>query len=271
MEADTATPSTGLAVALPAGTHIRYEGLVNLDRAGSQQGPMMYPGFGLAGFIAAIATHGAITASVRNAEKTRLQEEADAVLKPYQPVLERIPDDTLVQDGLKRLQGTQPASSGVTRLPWHIQALPVFRLTQDETAIVLDHAIRIQPDADPGSKPLFDGTVRVVSTPLGDDPPQARWLADDGRLLRETLGDLYARSLDVALRRANGAAAANPADTMKTVRYDEGRAVRVERAKVIEAGCDRWLVENLRGWLLSVPIRDTLRPPECPKAPDQPR
>jgi hypothetical protein len=24
---------------------------------------------------------------------------------------------------------------------------------------------------------------------------------------------------------------------------------------VLDAGCDRWLIENLRGWLVSVPVR----------------
>jgi hypothetical protein len=252
----------GWTLAMPTGGRIRYEGMLNLDRAGLQQGPMMYPAPGLIGLLAVVATHGVVATSMRNAEKTRMQEEADGVLRPYLGIIERLDDATLARDGLARMTGTvpgqwQPAGmgAGTEAARWRVEGLPVFRLTQDQAAFVLDHTVRVQRGGDdPSAPPMFDSTVRVVSAPLTGDVPQTQWLADDGRLLRETLAALYARSLEIALQRATGSTVAAAAP-MRTVRYDEGRNTRIERARVLHAGCDRWLIENLRGWLISVPVR----------------
>lgn len=273
-QAQVPTGASTWTLALPAGGHIRYEGMVNFDNAGMQQGSMLYPAPGLIGLVVAVATHSAIATSVRNAEKTRLQEEADAVLRPYLGVIERLTDETVAQNGLARMTGSargqwQSAPSSATApAQWRVEGLPVFRLTQDQTAFILDHAIRVQ-QGDSASPPVFEGTVRVVSTPLGGESPQDRWLAEDGQRLRDTLAELYARSLEIALQRAGTGTSASPG-TMRTVRYDEGRNSRVERARVIDAGCDRWLVENLRGWLLSVPVHYT-QGPACTETIPQPR
>jgi hypothetical protein len=248
-QAEPAAPAPAeWVLSLPAGERVRYEGLVNLDNAGAQHGGFMYVAPGLIGLVAAVATHGAITSSVRNAEKTRLQDEANEVLKPYRPVIDAMGDEALLQEGAKRLNNT------ATQAGWRLESLPVFRLTQDQTAFVLDHAVRIRHKDAAAAAPMFEGTIRVVSTPLEGDTLQERWLASDGQLLKDTLAQLYAQSLAIAAQRANGSTAATGAP-MRTVRYDEGRSVRVERARVIEAGCDRWVIENLRGWWLSVPVR----------------
>ena len=49
----------------------------------------------------------------------------------------------------------------------------------------------------------------------------------------------------------------------RTVRYRQGNAERIERAQVLAERCDRLLLRNLRGWLLSVPV-------VCEQAPAEP-
>lgn len=276
VKAQTIAPLPAWTVTLPDGQHVRYEGLVNMDRAGLSQGAMLYPAPGLIGLLAAVATHGVIATSARNAEKSRLQSEADEVLRPYLGVLERLPDETLVRTALEAAHTPVPGrwspavadEAGAPAGSWRVEGLPVFRMTQDQSAFVLDHAVRILPTGTRTQDPVYEGTVRVVSVPLSGDQPQSRWLAEDGKLLRDTLAQLYARSIEIILGRA-AHTLPEASGSARTVRYREGGSTRIERAKmVMTSGCDRWLIENLRGWLVSVPVTPAADTP-CPPTAEQ--
>jgi hypothetical protein len=50
-------------------------------------------------------------------------------------------------------------------------------------------------------------------------------------------------------------AKASPDAPHRTVRYRLGGEERMERAQVLSERCDRLLIRNLRGWLMSVPVQ----------------
>lgn len=239
---------------LAAQSKVSYRGVVNLDAAGSQQNPMMYvaPG-GLIGLLAAVATHGVITNSTRNSEKTRLQEEADAVLRPYQEILNRLDDQTLLDRAVAKVNFSNSPDGAISQGGWLVESVPVFSMTQDQSALILDNLLVVKP-AQGSSAPLFESTVRVISKPVEQDPAQPFWTANEGQSLQQTLSQLLAESLEIALKQAAGSSA-TATNTPKSVRFDEGRRSRIERAQVLETSCDRWLIKNLRGWLISVPVR----------------
>lgn len=217
---------------------------------------------GLIGLLAAVATHGAITSSTRNSEKNRLQEEADAVLKPYQDVLQRLDDQALLARAAAsvRLSGQQEQPSS-SQEAWLVESLPVFSMTQDQSAFILDNLLVVRSTQGSGTT-LFESTVRVISKPVEQDPPERFWLANDGEQLQQALVKLLADSLDIALRQAAGQTSTE-LNAPKSVRYDEGRKSRVERAQVLETHCERWLIKSLRGWLISVPVRSATEAGGC--------
>ena len=104
---------------------------------------------------------------------------------------------------------------------------------------------------------------------MGEDPTET-WLADQGKRLKEISAWLFSESLKIAM-----SAAYSGADTteqpVRTIRYFEGSAEKMERAQVISEQCGRMVIKTLRGALMSVPIKSSTsivgNPPkiECEK------
>jgi hypothetical protein len=130
--------------------------------------------------------------------------------------------------------------------------VPVFSMSQDQRALVLDNLVAVYDAAD-AKTPRYRNTVRVVSVPSGAEDPAAGWSANEGEALRSQTSALLAESLAVALRDMAGASAAA---AQKTWRYPEGGTERMERAVLLSEACERRVLKNLRGWLLSVPKAD---------------
>ena len=249
------TAELALALRVPSSETVIYKGIVNNDSL-SGAGQMMYPAPNAAGFIVAIITHGILLESTKNTEKEQQQTQADQVLLPYRPVLNSYQYRSLMQAGLAKM----PANSNirlaeVSEKPgsgWLIESSPVFFLTEDQSAIVLDHAVLIyRPDA---SEPAYQNTVRVVSK-RKDAPTdiQGFWIANQGEKLKEESANLFAQSLELTLNDMSTElnAGNNP---QKTVRYLQGRTEKMERGQVIRESCDRIVIKNLRGWIMSLPI-----------------
>ncbi|MGH6647502.1 hypothetical protein [Aquabacterium sp.] len=244
------------ALRLPKTDQVTFHGVSSLDRAGGDAGAMVYPGLGVAGFLAAIVTHGVIMESVKSAELTKLQKQADQVLAPYQDILQSFHHRELMQKGLDQASMGEPRqlidAASEDRPGWVIDSMPVFTMTQDRRAIVLENLLRIRkPDAAPGE--FYQNTVRVVSPARQAADLQALWGADQGVLLKDESVRLFAQSLRLGV--ADAGRSKTEAKAHKTVRYSEGGVEKMERGEVIEDRCGRVVVRTLRGWVMSVPAR----------------
>jgi hypothetical protein len=217
---------------------------------------MLYPGgAGVAGLLVGVLTHAIVVDAARSAEKSRLQAEADAVLEPYHEQLADFRYPALLQQALRRLD-----ASGAHRLlaaqepapGWVLAIQPVFSMTKDRRALVLDNAIALFAPGETAT-PAYGVTVRVVSAPRPVAAEEDAWSrpAAEGSAIQEESAQLVAHSLRLVLRDMLRPA---PDDKgFRTLRFALGGDEKVERAQVVETSCQRLVLRNLRGWLLSVP------------------
>jgi hypothetical protein len=257
-----AAQETALALRVPAEEKVAFRGFVSQDGAVGAQAAPLYPSPNVVGAIAALVTHGILVDSVRRSREEGVQKAADNVLKPHRELLDRLTHRELMQEAAARMTvpggklvvdaDAKPAAGLV------LDNAPVFAMTQDAQAILLDNAIVLRRAGDDEAK-AAKIAVRIVSAPQ----EAAAWSQDGGRLLKEQAAALLAQSYDLALGAASRLQAADA--PQRTVRYRQGKEERMERAQVLDERCDRLLIRNLRGWLMSVPVACEQAPAEPPK------
>lgn len=243
---------------------VPFRGLVRHDDAGLPMGSMLYPAPNLIGLLAAVITHAAIVEGEKSAQKTRMQEMADKVLEPYRPTLESYLLAQLREQSAPALAAfgvdAAAAADSATATLESLESVPLFAITPDEAALVLDNTLRIA--AKEGGAPGASVSVRVVSAPLpaADEAAEPRaaapgaWTDDEGRRLKTLCAELFAESIGLAMIALDPPARPAPA-AMRTIRYMQGRAEQIERAELIAARPGRLVLRTLRGHLLSVPER----------------
>jgi hypothetical protein len=254
-------------VKLPQEDKVSFQGVVNFDNAGVAGGGMLYPAAGAGGFLAAIITHGVIMQSIKAGQKTKIQEAADQVLVPYQPVLSTYHYQELAQEALKKAMAASNrkllAFSETADAHPLIESTPVFSLTQDQSAVVLENLVSVTKPATSPS-PAYQNIIKVVSQPKEGAEFPGFWMANDGAKLKEESANLLAHSLAIAIRDAENPAK-EEAGSQKTFRYQEGQIMKMERAQLISTGCNRTIIKNLRGWVMSIPVQmsDTSATHQC--------
>jgi len=277
--AAAAAPETAAGPAwslrLPQGDIVVYRGEVNFDQAGGKGQAMLYPGgfgaAGLIGLVAGVATHAIVESSIRSGQKSKIQQQADAVLMQYRDVLDAYGEKDLyaravpymdAAGGKAVVPSTQEISDG--RM---VITDPVFSMTQDQSAIVLDAAVTIYAPGphDEDAKPAYQNTVRVVSSPRAEADLAAFWKANGGEALKDQSARLFARGLDLAIAdMAQQEQSGTPA--YRSIHYADGRADKVERGQVIAETADGTVLRNLRGWIMAVPPRPAPQPAVVPVA-----
>ena len=251
----SASSGAAWAVRTPAPDKVRFKGVAMIDTLGKPGAPVVYPAVGAAGLVAAIITHGVIANAMARGERSEIEKAADKVLDPYQASLDSFTQRELLQGaasfsahGAPRwLDAPEGADAPL------VASKPVFWMTQDRAALILDNEIQVQL---PGTKAVYANTVRVVSAVQAHEDLAAWWGAGEARVLKEQSARLLAASIDIALDaavRPVEAGATGAAGTQRTVRYKEGGKEVFERAEILREDCDRLLLRNLRGWLMSVP------------------
>lgn len=256
---------------LPEIDKVLYQGVVNHDGAGAKAGTMLYPAPHVAVFLAALITHGIINESVKSSQKTKLQEEADKVLLPYQAVLASYSYKELMQQGLAKIPfggGKKLIShSEKSATDWLVESTPVFSMTQDQSAIIMDNLILIYA---PGQREAaeYKNIVRVVSQPWNGEDSVNYWSAENGRKLNEVSVSLFVESVDIALSDVMNKAKPNNL-LHKTFRYLEGKNERMERGQLISEHCDRVVIRTLRDAPMSIPVRRDVAaaPAKCVQVP----
>jgi hypothetical protein len=242
---------------LPKEEKVAYRGVASFDAVGLAGGQMLYPAPNVVGLLAAVLTHGVVVETVKSKERQKAQEEADKILEPYQPVLGEYRHRDLMRRGLQKVsegrRGRLIEFSDKPGTGWRIDSEPVFSLTQDQRAIVLDNVISMYPPGD-APAPAYRNTVRVISVPREGQDLVASWIANGGEKVKEESSLLFAESLEIAL---DDAIAGPVQDDVpqKTIRYFEGGKEKMERGHFVGERCDRILLRTLRGSLMSVPPR----------------
>ena len=279
-DAAASAPARGWALRVPSVDKVVYRGSVNHDAAGMGAGALLYPAPSAIGLLAAIITHGVVNAGMRESQRNEMQAGADQVLLPFAPVLGAFTNRQLLEAGVQRI-----ATASTTRLvapaepagnAWLIETAPVFSMTQDRRALVLDNVIRLY--APGATKPAYAQTVRVVAGPSSeppplslaapvaasaasdasggsapsDDPAMTQWLAQRGQQLTLQSAAMFAESLDAAMEEF-ARPAGEDKSAHRTFRYAEGGSEKMERAQFVSERCGRVLIRTLRGWLMSIP------------------
>lgn len=240
---------------MPQNDRLEYRGLPAV--AGATAGPnsMAYPALDAVSFLAGVLTHSLIVDKMRQDEKERQRALADQVWRPYEAVIDGFGFRELLRRAIPKADAHDRLVVAADAPQAHglgdIESVPVYGMTQDQRAIILDNAITVHhaPDNTPQGQQLV---LRVIAAPRDTEDPVAYWTDGNGERLKEEQATLMALSLDIVLR--NLAGGPNEADTpFRTVRYLEGGSEKMERAQVLARQCGRLLLRTLRGTLMSVP------------------
>ena len=73
---------------MPPDEKVAFSGQINYDSPAGKNHSMLYPAPSFVGFLAAVATHGAISSAQRSREQDAMRTQADKVLVKYQPLLD---------------------------------------------------------------------------------------------------------------------------------------------------------------------------------------
>lgn len=240
---------------MPAEPGVTWRGMLPTEGGAVGMGPQigLYPVAGAAGFLAAILTHAAIANGAQSSEYQQAQKASDRVLEPYAAALGAWSAANLWDAavavappslGVRVWDGLTPKGDGSV-----VETTPTFTLALDESVVILDVAIKL---ATPGVAPV-ETSVRVISSPLGRINPRSYWSTDEARQLKSTAAAMLAHALDIARRYA--IQSTDGMAPMRTHRYLLGGAERAERAQQLAGTCARLELRNLRGLLMSVPIK----------------
>ncbi len=235
-----------------------FRGVLNKDAAGMNAGGMLYQAPNAAGLLAAVLAHALVSSTAQSAEMRKLQARADEVLQPYSASLDALASDDLLAQTRAAL-GTQGLAVRPGWVNPNLELTPVFLVTQDRRAVMLDLAAHFHDGS--GARPRPMG-VRVVSDPRGQlVEGQDDWATSpDG--LRKVCVELLARAVRHLLDHADPSRSA-PTALERTVRFQEGGALRMERSRVLEQRCGRALLLTLSDTLLSVPLAAGAPDAEC--------
>jgi len=253
--AQSITGESSWALRLPKDDKVVYRGEVSLDEAGMGTTQMLYPAPNAVGFLAAVFTHGALVESEKKSQKEHLQNEADKAIKSYEEVLSSYTYRELMQRGLQKTSmGGRKKLAEYTEKPgaeWLIESTPIFLITQDQSALILENSVSIYA---PGatSTAAYQNIIKVISVTRVEKDLPGFWTANQGEKLKEESASLLAQSIDLAINdMANGSKENNNAQ--KTFRYFEGHSKKFERGQLVSEQCNRRVIKNLRGWLMSIP------------------
>ncbi|MCW5620912.1 MAG: hypothetical protein KIS79_07405 [Burkholderiales bacterium] len=241
---------------------VAFRGALDQASAASHAGAgMLYPAPDPLSFLVAVGTHAALVSTDQNRRLGQQQEAANQVLAPYRSVLDQIGHGDLLRAATEHT--AYPRSTRiiepdeVDKASWIVETLPVFAMTQDQSAFVLDNAIRVFKPGN-SKQPAYQNMVRVVSIPAEGSDPQAAWTASDGARLKAAAQRQFSRSLELAIMDVTTDLVSPQAH--KTLRYVLGTVEKMERGQVLQDDCGEIVLRTLRGWVMSVPKSATPDP-----------
>ncbi len=161
-------------VRLPLEERVVFQGVLSLDHAGSSIGPMLYA-VPAGGLPIAVVAHAAMIRSDRDRQIAVLRKSADKVLEPLMPMLQQFKHADLLQRALPKMTRAIPPGA-------FLGSTPVFLMTQDQSAIIVENVIALYP-APGSSKPQYRNTIRAVSRAQDAEDLTAMWAGNGGEKL----------------------------------------------------------------------------------------
>lgn len=230
---------------------ISYLGVVSLDGPGpGSQGAMLYVAPNLGGFIVAVLAHAAVNEAAKSAQRAAIQNTANKVLADYEGIIDAFePADLMKRTGLA-LEATAFARPSPGRVRWTLEVLPVFRMTQDRRALMVDNVLTVRDDA--GGQATRRSAVRVVGLPVPAEAVSAAWSDSNGEPLKQQSALLLAQAIELSMFELEGRW--NQDAAFRTIRFPEGGDERIERAQPLLEHCGRAVIRTLRGELMGVPL-----------------
>ncbi len=238
---------------------VPFQGVVNPDSISSKPGAMMYPAANGIMLLAAVLTHAAVATAQQSAEKRQQQDTANKVLDPYRDQLSKFRLQDLYREAQHKVrwgEGRALASGlPLSQSEWLVAIDPVYAMTQDQKSLVLDVAVSVRRSS--SSEKAAPIIVRAVSQPRDDVDLVLVWNGQEGAALQQESALLLSHALELSLKEAaasEGVPAPQAPPSHSTLRYREGGNEKMERATVIGTFCERKVIRNLRGWIMSVPV-----------------
>lgn len=232
--------------------NVIYNGVVNFDQAGIGPHNMLYQANSAGDLFVGIFVHGLLAKGMRDKQKIALQTQADAVLSGYQQILSEFKYQDLIQRTIEKVSVKDNVTDqSLLDKQMVVENAPSYQMTQDQRTLVLNNLLivhHVEENADVSK----GHAIRVVSKALKETPSEF-WHENNGENLKTESADLLAKSIAYVLADLHEANVEKI--PFETVRYLQGNAEKIERAQVINRQCDRLLLKNLRGMLMSVPIK----------------
>lgn len=221
--------------------------------AGSTGSGMMYPGNNAATFLAAIMTHAVIAKSIDEKKKNDAIKTANAVLEPYQPMIDSLSTLSLQEyfvfqadHDVEPQYAFADSAAMLDSDGWYTTVNPVYVLSYSEDAISVRAEVNVyerhggEDVAD--LSPMYTRTLHLQSALL---PEQSMLLDSEGDLFKQTVHGLMRDLVALAIDDFAGVLP-QPVDSIETIRYLDNRAKTVERGRIIDSDCQFILFESLR-------------------------
>lgn len=207
-------------------------------------GGMMYPAPNAAGLVVAVLTHALLMQASRSTIRATQQANADKVLEPYRLSIQELTGEELLNQALSHV----PAASVERLKVAKVEIQPVFSMPPDQRFIILDNKLRWGGEGQNANERV----VRVIAPYVDTTEPQVHWTKNSAENLKKEVALMVAHSVELS----HLVPLADP-KTHKTHRYQLGNMEKMERGTLLAQGCERIIIETLRGGLLSVPATAT--------------
>ncbi|MEO3736419.1 hypothetical protein [Shewanella baltica] len=250
-----------LYVKVPEGTAIII-GKAEPNAGNVDHTSILYPAITPVDFFAAVITHAAITESVKNNKKNKVQDEADIIVIPYRPFIKDVANQALITQlsdiALSRGFHLKPYSEIQSDDDIVLDITPIYLLNQKQNTLTLRTQFLVyykknESIATQKRVMLYQNQIEILSPIIQSESPADYWLNNNGEKLIETMRNLLSDTLALGALQISSNEKAIKKSTEKNFRYDDGDVLAFERASVITEDCERIVIHTLRGWLKSIP------------------
>lgn len=214
---------------------------------------LMYQGGSYAGLIAQIATHAALESAKQSGANSRLQNEADRIVEPYQSTIDSIDEAKIWRRSISQVPRNQRNqlriwSAADASGRWSIELQPSYFISPEEDALVAQTEMLIHKDGvteAPAGRQLL---AVSMPTTLRRENGQV-----DESAFQKALQQTNAQLIQMAILAARSWNKPATSDS-KTWSYYQGTSKRFERASLIHKHCHRVIIQTLRTDWMSVPL-----------------
>jgi hypothetical protein len=215
---------------------------------------MLYAGdAGAGGMLAQVLIHAAISSSAQDKKLAEQQKQANKILEPIQDLITKI-DTTMLEHESPHYRFVTTAPDDAVLV---VRSQPIFFVSQDFTTFSVRNMVEVSTLAAPTKKQRgkkkkstsYENLIEVIGAPVAKGSELELYRKDDGKELDAIFSDLYRISLELLIADFQDKYATGTPQV--SFRFTQGEHSRFERGNVLQSDCNRTLIRNLRGWLIS--------------------